>query len=126
METNNLKLERLDPTGVVVDKYEFNFEIHTGETSIVDRFILTIGNNQYWITNKGEIKDADVNPKNRQFTLSDKEQQDIQEWKEHIKAIYGDYGSYEYRFVPTAIGTCVYVKSGLAGIEKDFTDLDSW
>lgn len=125
METNNLKLERIDPTGVVVDKYEFNFEIHTGETRIIDRFLLTIGNNQYWMTNKGEIKDI-IEPSHGQFRLSDKEKKDITEWKEHIKAIYGDYGSYEYRFVPTEIGTVLYVKSNLAGVEKDFTDLDSW
>lgn len=125
METNNLKLERIDPTGVVVDKYEFNFEIHTGETRIIDRFLLTIGDNQYWITNKGEIKDTLV-PPHGQFRLTDKEQKEIAEWKEHIKAIYGDYGSYEYRFVPTAIGSCVYVKSNLAGVERDFTDIDSW
>lgn len=126
METNNLKLERIDPTGAVVDKYEFNFEIHTGETRIMDRFVLTIGNHAYFVRNTGEITDTIGPPKNRQFMLTDKQEKEIKEWKEHIKAIYGDYGSYEYRFVPTEIGSCVYVKSNLAGVEKDFTDLDSW
>ena len=60
------------------------------------------------------------------FFLSEKEEKDIQEWKEHIKAVYGDYGRFEYRFVPTEIGSAIYVKSSLAGIERDFTDIDSW
>jgi hypothetical protein len=126
METNKLKLERVNPLGEVIDKYEFNFEIHEPDTKVKDRFLLTIGNNQYCVSSEGEIKDIIGRSNNREFKLSNKEQKDIDEWKEHIKAVYGDYGSYEYRFVPTAIGTSVYVKSKLAGIEKEFTDLDSW
>lgn len=61
-----------------------------------------------------------------QFDLTPKQEKEIKEWQSHIKAIYGEYGRYEYRFVPNEIGCCLYVKSLKANIEKDFTDIDSW
>lgn len=123
MGTIKFKVERVDPTGNVLVNSVMDISTGSDERKHLDRFILTIGEHQYFVKENGEIVGQ---VKNRQFTLTDKEEKDIKEWQEHIKAIYGGYGSYEYRFVPTEIGSCVFVKSNLAGIEKDFTDIDSW
>lgn len=61
-----------------------------------------------------------------QFDLTEKQEYEIRKWKEHIFAIYGRYGTFEYRFIPCEIGVALFVKSTIANIEKDFTDLDSW
>lgn len=61
------------------------------------------------------------------WTLSDKEYEDIEAWKESIKEVFGSYGNFEYRFSSGGgIGTVVKVYSELAKIERDFTDVDSW
>lgn len=61
-----------------------------------------------------------------QFDLTPKQKEEIKEWQDHIKAIYGKYGTYEYRFTPCEIGVSLVLFSNVAKIEKDFTDLDSW
>lgn len=60
------------------------------------------------------------------FELTEKQEKEIQEWKEHINAIFGDYGQYKFTFIPGEIGDTLLVYSSLANITKDFTDLDSW
>lgn len=60
------------------------------------------------------------------FTVSEKEKKAIEEWKEKIKDLYGEYGLFTYKFTPNGIGESVIVYSHLAKIEKDFTDMDSW
>jgi hypothetical protein len=40
--------------------------------------------------------------------------------KELIKNLYGEYGTYTYKFTPTGIGNGIQVYSHLAKIEKDF------
>ena len=50
----------------------------------------------------------------------------MEEWQEHIKAIYGKYGDYEYRFSSSGIGQIVEVYSGLADVTLDLTDVDKW
>jgi hypothetical protein len=60
------------------------------------------------------------------FELTEKQEKEIHEWRDHIKAIYGEYGNYEFTFIPCEIGNVLKVKSILANIVKDFTDVDSW
>ena len=60
------------------------------------------------------------------FTIKGKELEKLQKWKEHIKGVYGEYGSFTYRFCPTGIGDAVYVYSDNAKIEIELTDYDSW
>lgn len=63
----------------------------------------------------------------REFKLNDKEIQDIEKWKKAIAEVYGEEGTFQYRFsVGTGIGLAVSVWSDLAQIEKDFTDYESW
>jgi hypothetical protein len=50
----------------------------------------------------------------------------MDEWKEKIKGLYGEYGHYSYTFFPTGIGNGVTVKSHLTGLELDLTDVDTW
>lgn len=61
-----------------------------------------------------------------QFDLTEKQETEIKEWKEHIKAVFGEYGSYDYTFTPGEIGVSLSVYSHVADTQKDFTDLDSW
>lgn len=61
-----------------------------------------------------------------QFDLTEKQETEIKEWKEHIKAIFGEYGKYDYTFTPTEIGDVLVVYSHIADMTKDFTDIDSW
>jgi hypothetical protein len=58
--------------------------------------------------------------------LNDKEQQKFDEWKAHIKAIYGEYGLFTWKVTPNGIGSEIVVYSHLTKTELDITDVDSW
>ena len=60
------------------------------------------------------------------FTLDDDQVKKLEEWQKHIKAIYGKYGNYEYRFTSDGIGQIVEVYSELADTTLDLTDVDKW
>ena len=62
------------------------------------------------------------------FRLTKKQNKKLREWKEAIKTIYGEYGSYTYCFTPTGIGDVVTVKSSLVGENYflDLTDVENW
>jgi hypothetical protein len=78
----------------------------------------------------GEITDHEMPPppskKVKTFTLDEDQVKKLEEWQSHIKAIYGQYGNYEYRFSSNGIGQIVTVYSELADIELDLTDVSSW
>jgi hypothetical protein len=60
------------------------------------------------------------------FTLDDDQVKKLDEWKEHIKVIYGEYGQYEYKFTSNGIGQIVEVYSKLANATLDLTDVSKW
>ena len=60
------------------------------------------------------------------FELNEKDDAILKEWQEAIKKVFGEYGSYEYRFRPNGIGVSIVVYSDLAKKELDLTDVDSW
>jgi hypothetical protein len=61
------------------------------------------------------------------FSISEKEMADINKWKEAIKEVYGEYGTFEYRFrTGSGIGYTVSVYSDLTKTVKDFTDHSNW
>jgi hypothetical protein len=88
--------------------------------------------NKMYLRINGEITDHEMPPpppkksKTKTFTLDEGQVNKLEEWQSHIKAIYGSYGQYEYRFSSNGIGTIVTVYSELADIELDLTDVDSW
>jgi hypothetical protein len=88
--------------------------------------------NKMYLRINGEITDHEMPPpppkkgKTKTFILDEGQVNKLEEWQSHIKAIYGSYGQYEYRFSSNGIGTIVTVYSELADIEIDLTDVDSW
>ena len=58
--------------------------------------------------------------------LSDKQQAMYDEWKGHIKAIYGEYGTFTWKVTPTGIGSGLVVYSHKTKTELDLTDIDNW
>jgi hypothetical protein len=58
--------------------------------------------------------------------LSVKQQEMYDEWLSHIKAIYGEYGTFTWKITPTGIGNGLVVYSHLAKVEIDLTDVESW
>jgi len=61
------------------------------------------------------------------FKISEAELRGINRWKDAIKEVYGEYGSYEYRFgIGSGIGYTIKVFSNLTKTEKDFTDYSNW
>jgi hypothetical protein len=58
--------------------------------------------------------------------LSDTEQQKFDEWKTHIKAIYGEYGLFTWKVTPNGIGSEIVVYSHLTKTELDLTDVENW
>ena len=58
--------------------------------------------------------------------LNDKQQAMYEEWISHIKAIYGEYGSFTWKITPTGIGSGIEVYSHLIKTTLDLTDVDSW
>jgi hypothetical protein len=60
------------------------------------------------------------------ITLSDKQKNELDKWRAHIKALYGEYGSFTWKITPTGIGHEISVYSHHARVELDLTDVDSW
>jgi len=60
------------------------------------------------------------------FTIEPDQVKKLKKWQDHIKAIYGEYGDYEYRFTSNGIGQIVRVYSELAEVELDLTDVSTW
>ena len=60
------------------------------------------------------------------FYLDSSQIKKLDEWKEKIKGLYGEYGHYSYTFSPTGIGDVVTVKSHRTNLELDLTDVDTW
>lgn len=58
--------------------------------------------------------------------LNDKQQKQYDIWCGHIKAIYGEFGSFTWKISPTGIGSGIVVYSHLTKTELDLTDVDSW
>lgn len=68
----------------------------------------------------------DTKHKVMEFTIDSVQVKKLKKWQEHIKAIYGEYGEYEYRFTSSGIGQIVRVYSELAKVELDLTDVSTW
>lgn len=68
----------------------------------------------------------DTKHKVMEFTIDSVQVKKLKKWQEHIKAIYGEYGEYEYRFTSSGIGQIVRVYSELAEVELDLTDVSTW
>ena len=60
------------------------------------------------------------------FSLSESQQNKLDEWKGHIKAVFGEYGDYDFIFKPNGIGMSVSVYSELADREFDLTEIENW
>jgi|LakMenEpi03Aug12_release.lakeMendotaPanAssembly.Ray.scaffolds.fasta_scaffold626337_2 hypothetical protein len=60
------------------------------------------------------------------FTIDPDQVKKLKKWQGHIKAVYGEYGDYEYRFTSSGIGPIVIVYSELAKVELDLTDVSTW
>jgi hypothetical protein len=58
--------------------------------------------------------------------LNDEQQKDFDRWKDHIKALYGEYGTFTWKITPTGIGDEITVYSHRAQVELVLTDIDSW
>jgi hypothetical protein len=80
----------------------------------------------------GEMTDREIPPpppkkgKTKTFTLDEDQVKKLEGWQEHIRAIYGEYGHYEYRFSSSGIGQMVEVYSQLTKTTIDLTDVDKW
>ncbi len=61
------------------------------------------------------------------FKIEGEELKNLREWQERVKAVYGKYGYFEYRFsCGSGTGITLKVYSKIANIEKDFTDYSKW
>lgn len=60
------------------------------------------------------------------FEISETQCTKLKEWQEHIKAVFGEYGEYTYKFTPTGVGVCIEVYSKLANKCIDLTDLSKY
>jgi len=60
------------------------------------------------------------------FELNDKQQSEFDKWKSHIKALYGEYGTFSWTVTSYGIGKEISVYSHLAKIDLNLTDVDSW
>ena len=83
-------------------------------------------NNKFQDYNIEESKTPEVEY-NTTFKISEAELRGINRWKDAIKEVYGEYGSYENRFgIGSGIGYTIKVFSNLTKTEKDFTDYSNW
>ena len=58
--------------------------------------------------------------------LNDKQQKMFDEWKSHLKSLYGEYGLLTWKITHNGIGEEIVVYSHRANVELDLTDIDSW
>lgn len=62
-----------------------------------------------------------------EFKLTELEEKRAEQFKEAVKEVYGEYGTFKYIFTPAnGIGVGVEIHSERANITKDITDYDSW
>mgnify|MGYP003649645713 CR=1 FL=1 len=65
--------------------------------------------------------------KEKTFTISKDQVKKLEEWQGHIKAIYGEYGDYDYVFNSGGgIGVGITVFSDLANTTLNLTDYDNF
>ena len=61
------------------------------------------------------------------FELSENQMSKLKQWKEAIKTIHGEYGSYVYSCMPAGIGDVVTVECSLVPNKKlDLTEIETW
>ena len=60
------------------------------------------------------------------FKLDDDQEKRLKKWQDSIKAVFGQYGQYDFVFSPNGIGTGVKVVSHLSKTELDLSDVDKW
>ena len=61
-----------------------------------------------------------------EIELDDNQQKKFEEWMGHIKAIYGEYGLFTWKYTPNGIGMELSVFSHLTKTTLDLTDIDTW
>jgi hypothetical protein len=65
--------------------------------------------------------------KEKTFTISKDQVKKLEEWQGHIKAIYGEYGDYDYVFNSGGgIGVGITVFSTLANTTLNLTDYENF
>jgi hypothetical protein len=65
--------------------------------------------------------------KEKTFTISKDQVKKLEEWQGHIKAIYGEYGDYDYVFNSGGgIGVDITVFSTLANTTLNLTDYENF
>jgi hypothetical protein len=60
------------------------------------------------------------------FELTARQEKELKEWQEKIKDLYGEYGTYTFKFTPTGIGNGVVVYSHLTKLELDISHQEEW
>jgi len=60
------------------------------------------------------------------FELTARQEKELKEWQEKIKELYGEYGTYTFKFTPTGIGNGVVVYSHLTKLELDISHEEDW
>jgi len=60
------------------------------------------------------------------FELTARQEKELKEWQEKIKELYGEYGTYTFKFTPTGIGNGVVVYSHLTKLELDISHQEEW
>jgi len=60
------------------------------------------------------------------FELTARQEKELKEWQEKIKDLYGEYGTYTFKFTPTGIGNGVVVYSHLTKLELDISHHEDW
>ena len=60
------------------------------------------------------------------FELTARQEKELKEWQEKIKDLYGEYGTYTFKFTPTGIGNGVVVYSHLTKLELDISHTEDW
>lgn len=60
------------------------------------------------------------------FELNKDQKKKLEEWQQKIKKKHGEYGLYEYTFIPFGIGTGVKVYSDLEKKSLDLSEPEKW
>ena len=60
------------------------------------------------------------------FELTARQEKELNEWQEKIKDLYGEYGTYTFKFTPIGIGNGVVVYSHLTKLELDISHQEDW
>jgi len=95
--------------------------MHKSKNNIIKEWLVQNGNPEIQRQVEEEARNLH-NLKNTNFELTINQENQLKEWQEKIKEVFGKYGHYDYTFTPFGMVTGCKVRSHLTKTTIDLTE----